>query len=228
MTLLSRSEENYLKAIYHLTEEQGAFASTSAVASLLETKASSVTEMLKKLSDKNQIQYQPYKGAVLLPDGKSEALRIVRKHRLWETFLVSKLNFDWDEVHDIAEQLEHINSEKLVSRLEEYLGFPAVDPHGDPIPGADGEIEIDQRHYLLALVKEADSVYIAAVSDSDPELLRYLTKHDMRLGTKLYILEREIFDNSIAVRTDKGRVVKISKKVSELVWVHNEAQTNFA
>ena len=222
--MLSNSEENYLKAIYHLIEEKATVASTNAIASLLETKASSVTEMLKKLADKNRIQYQPYKGAELLPQGKSEALKVVRKHRLWETFLVSKLKFDWDEVHDIAEELEHIKSEKLVLKLEEFLEYPVVDPHGDPIPSQDGQLQRNNQHSVLASAQEGTSVIISAVSDEDPELLRYLSKNSLVLGTELYILEREMFDGSVALRTNQSRVVRVSRKVSELIWVSEKKE----
>ena len=134
------SEENYLKTIYHLTTILDSEVSTNAIAEKMETKASSVTDMLKKLADKNLVNYKKYQGVSLTNSGKLSAKMIVRKHRLWEVFLVEKLAFSWDEVHDIAEQLEHIKSEKLIAKLDDFLGNPTEDPHGDPIPNADGQI----------------------------------------------------------------------------------------
>src|SRR6476620_10565441 len=134
------SEENYLKTIYHITSSSGAEVSTNAIAEKMETKASSVTDMLKKLADKDLVHYKKYQGVSLTDKGLHSAKMIVRKHRLWEIFLVEKLAFSWDEVHDIAEQLEHIKSEQLVNKLDAFLNFPTEDPHGDPIPNAEGNI----------------------------------------------------------------------------------------
>ena len=134
------SEENYLKTIYHLTTASDAEVSTNAIAEKMETKASSVTDMLKKLAEKGLINYKKYQGVSLTQDGKLAAKMSVRKHRLWEVFLVEKLGFSWDEVHDIAEQLEHIKSEKLINKLDDFLDNPTEDPHGDPIPDREGRI----------------------------------------------------------------------------------------
>ena len=134
------SEENYIKVIYHLSLVSPKGVNTNAIARMLDTKASSVTDMLKKFSEKTLVSYQKYQGVTLTKKGLHTAKMIVRKHRLWEVFLVDKLNFSWDEVHEIAEELEHIKSEKLIFKLDEYLGFPSLDPHGDPIPNANGEI----------------------------------------------------------------------------------------
>ena len=134
------SEENYLKTIYHLTIISDSEISTNAIAEKMETKASSVTDMLKKLAEKDLVDYKKYQGVSLTEKGKLSAKMIVRKHRLWEVFLVEKLDFSWDEVHDIAEQLEHIKSEKLINKLDDFLGNPTEDPHGDPIPDKNGKL----------------------------------------------------------------------------------------
>ena len=133
------SEENYLKTIYHLTTSLSTEISTNAIAEMMETKASSVTDMLKKLAEKDLVHYKKYQGVFLTPKGKLAAKMIVRKHRLWEVFLVEKLDFSWDEVHEVAEQLEHIQSKKLIDKLDQFLEYPSIDPHGDPIPNAKGE-----------------------------------------------------------------------------------------
>jgi DtxR family Mn-dependent transcriptional regulator len=141
------SEENYLKVIYHVSLVAPKGVSTNAIAGMLDTKASSVTDMLKKLADKNLVSYQKYQGVTLTDEGLHKAKMIVRKHRLWEVFLVEKLQFSWDEVHEIAEELEHIQSEPLIDKLDAFLGFPSVDPHGDPIPDANGAIKnVDKKH----------------------------------------------------------------------------------
>jgi DtxR family transcriptional regulator, Mn-dependent transcriptional regulator len=132
--IFTLSEENYLKAIYHLSKEEDESVSTNALAERLETTAASVSDMLKKLAKKELIEYKKYQGVNISEKGKRVALQIIRKHRLWEVFLVEKLSFNWDEVHEIAEQLEHIDSPTLVKRLDEFLGYPKFDPHGDPIP----------------------------------------------------------------------------------------------
>ena len=137
---MTTSEENYLKVIYHLSNLSPKGVNTNAIAGMLDTKASSVTDMLKKLSDKELVDYQKYQGVFLTDKGKLNAKMIVRNHRLWEVFLVEKLGFAWDEVHEVAEELEHIRSEKLINQLDKFLNFPSFDPHGDPIPNAKGEI----------------------------------------------------------------------------------------
>ena len=143
--MLSLAEENYLKAIYHLSEDGTKDVLTNALADSLSTKAASVTDMIKKLSAKSLISYKKYYGVNVTAKGKSQALQVIRKHRLWETFLVQKLDFTWDEVHEIAEQLEHIQSPRLIEKLDEFLDYPTVDPHGDPIPNGKGKIVIKER-----------------------------------------------------------------------------------
>src|SRR5690606_10485000 len=165
---MTLSEENYLKTIYHLTSGQNAAVSTNAIAEKIDTKASSVTDMIKKLADKKLVTYVRYQGVRLTPEGRHAAVMIVRKHRIWEVFLVDKLEFNWDEVHEIAEQLEHIKSEQLIDRLDAFLGHPAVDPHGDPIPNAEGKINKIPKK-LLAEATLNEVVVCVGVKDSSAD-----------------------------------------------------------
>ena len=168
--MFSQAEENYLKAIYSLELEHDKGVSTNLIAEKMLTKASSVTDMIRKLSEKSLVDYVKYKGVHLTEEGHKVAVSTIRKHRLWESFLVKKLGFKWDEVHDIAEQLEHIKSEALVNRLDEFLGFPKVDPHGDPIPDRDGYI-YKQDQVQLSTLKPTDKALITAVKDSSDDFL---------------------------------------------------------
>src|SRR5580693_6558937 len=144
------TEENYLKAIYHLSL-QSESVSTNQIAASLNTKAASVTDMLKKLADKELINYTKYQGVTLTPQGEKIAVSIIRKHRLWEYFLVEKLNFKWDEVHDVAEELEHISSKELADRLDQFMGYPKYDPHGDPIPDSNGKLKTHELKPVSSL-----------------------------------------------------------------------------
>ena len=214
------SEEDYLKAIYALSiNDKG--ASTNALANHLNMKASSITDMLKKLSDKGWVNYEKYKGASLNVDGKIIALSIVRKHRLWETFLVNKLNFKWDEVHEIAEQLEHIKSNELVDRLDDFLGNPKFDPHGDPIPNKDNQITDSRKRSYLSEVEINKDVIIIGVKDSSAQLLQYLERENMILGKNITVLEIHDFDKSLRISIN-GKELNISERVAQNVLV----QTN--
>jgi len=214
------SEEDYLKAIYALSYNNKG-ASTNALANHLNMKASSITDMLKKLSDKGWVNYEKYKGASLNVDGKIIALSIVRKHRLWETFLVNKLNFKWDEVHEIAEQLEHIKSNELVDRLDDFLGNPKFDPHGDPIPNKNHEITDSRKRSYLSEVEINKDVIIIGVKDSSAQLLQYLEKENMILGKNIIVLEIHDFDKSLRISIN-GKELNISERVAQNVLV----QTN--
>ena len=193
---MTHSEENYLKAIYHLTVQLEAEVPTNAIAEMMETKASSVTDMLKKLADKALINYIKYQGVSLTEKGTHAAKMIVRKHRLWEVFLVEKLAFTWDEVHDIAEQLEHIKSEQLINKLDDFLGNPTEDPHGDPIPDAQGKITKTEK-LLLSELAEKDTAICVGVKDSSADFLQYLNKQKIALGAVIKVLGRENFDASL-------------------------------
>lgn len=211
------SEENYLKAIYHITSSSRAEVSTNAIAEKMETKASSVTDMLKKLAEKELIVYQKYKGVLLTAKGNHQAKMIVRKHRLWEVFLVDKLQFSWDEVHDIAEELEHIKSEKLINKLDDFLGNPTEDPHGDPIPDANGKI-IKIEKLLLSELKENQTGICVGVKDSSAEFLKYLDKNKIALGVTIKVNSIEDFDLSLNVKVD-GNDLLISSKIAGNIFV---------
>ncbi len=215
--MLSLTEENYLKTIYHLSDGGSKAVLTNELADAMSTKAASVTDMIKKLSAKEVITYEKYYGVNVTSKGKHEALQVIRKHRLWETFLVEKLGFAWDEVHEVAEQLEHINSPRLIDKLDEFLGFPKVDPHGDPIPDNKGKFKMKPR----VPVDQLPVGYrgkIEAVKDSDSNLLKYLDKIGAKPGTKLEVLGKEEYDQSMEVLIDNQRVF-ISKAVSENILV---------
>jgi len=212
------SEENYLKTIYHLTNATDSdVCSTNAIAEKMETKASSVTDMLKKLAEKDLIHYKKYQGVSLTDKGKLAAKMIVRKHRLWEVFLVEKLDFSWDEVHDIAEQLEHIKSEKLINKLDDFLGNPTEDPHGDPIPDSEGRI-IKVEKQLLSELTEKNIGICVGVKDTSSEFLKYLDKQEIALGSKIEFVSKESFDQSLKIKVN-GRDLIISNKIASNLFV---------
>ena len=211
------SEENYLKAIYHLTNQTNSEVSTNAIAEMMETKASSVTDMLKKLAEKDLVIYKKYQGVSLTENGKLSAKMIVRKHRLWEVFLVEKLDFAWDEVHEIAEQLEHIKSEELINKLDDFLGNPTEDPHGDPIPDAQGKIVKSDKQLLCDL--EINQIGICVgVKDSSADFLKYLDKQGIALGSKIEIIAKESFDLSTKIRINTVELM-ISNKIASNLFV---------
>ena len=215
--MVTLSEENYLKAIYHLEIDVDKGISTNSIAKKLETKASSVTDMVKKLSEKEVVVYKKYQGVKLTNYGKKTAANIVRKHRLWEVFLVEKLNFSWDEVHDVAEQLEHIKSPKLINQLDSFLGFPSNDPHGDPIPDKEGNLKIIEKSLLSTFYKNESGVCVG-VDDSSSEFLRYLDKKGITLGKQITVLEKEDFDDSLSIQID-GKKLSISNKIANNLYV---------
>lgn len=211
------SEENYLKVIYHVSLVAPKGVSTNAIAGMLDTKASSVTDMLKKLADKNLVSYQKYQGVTLTDEGLHKAKMIVRKHRLWEVFLVEKLQFSWDEVHEIAEELEHIQSEPLIDKLDAFLGFPAFDPHGDPIPNAKGIINKVEKE-LLSEANLNQMYTCVGVKDSSTDFLQYLDKQQIALGSTIKILEKEPFDETLLVEID-GKKLTISNKIATNLYI---------
>lgn len=194
----SFTEENYLKAIYHLNADGKGKVSTNALSESLNTKAASVTDMLKKLSDKALINYEKYQGVTLSVTGKQKAVEIIRRHRLWEVFLVDKLNFKWDEVHDLAEELEHIHSEKLINQLEEFLDFPEKDPHGDPIPDKNGILK-PQELIPISKMNVGDFGKISGVSEHSKDFLQYLEKTGLILGENIKIIEKINFDGAVII-----------------------------
>jgi len=214
---MTTSEENYIKVIYHLSLVSPKGVNTNAIAGMMETKASSVTDMLKKLSEKELVAYQKYQGVTLTEKGFLSAKMIVRKHRLWEVFLVEKLHFSWDEVHEIAEELEHIKSESLIDKLDEFLGFPDFDPHGDPIPNRNGEIKKISK--LLLSEAELNKEYqCVGVKDSSSDFLKYLDKQKIALGSLLIVKEKESFDDTLLVEID-SRELTLSNKIANNLYV---------
>lgn len=213
----SQVEENYLKAIFKLSAEQDGNISTSAIAEELDINAASVTDMIKKLAGKKLITYKRYQGVQLTGKGRKIAVNIIRKHRIWEVFLVEKLKFNWSEVHDLAEQLEHIKSEELINRLDDFLGNPHVDPHGDPIPDKEGQFN-HVEPVLLGELHPGTQAVIKGVKEDSKELLHYLEKHHLLLGTTIHILEIFEFDQSMVLRYAEGELT-ISRKVAENLFV---------
>jgi DtxR family Mn-dependent transcriptional regulator len=211
------SEENYIKVIYHLSLVSPKGVNTNAIAGMLDTKASSVTDMMKKLSDKDLVSYQKYQGVTLTEKGFHSAKMIVRKHRLWEVFLVDKLGFSWDEVHEIAEELEHIKSEQLINKLDAFLGFPAADPHGDPIPDAKGVIKKIEKQ-LLSEVEINAPFHCVGVKDSSTDFLKYLDKQKIALGSVVKVIDKEDFDDTLTVEID-GKRLTISNKIANNLYV---------
>jgi DtxR family transcriptional regulator, Mn-dependent transcriptional regulator len=214
---LSESEENYLKAIFSLSYPVGESVSTNAIAKKMNTAAASVTDMLKKLSDKNLVEYEKYRGVILSSDGELIARRLVRKHRIWEVFLVEKLGFSWDEVHDVAEQLEHINSTQLVNKLDKFLGYPKTDPHGDPIPDENGVIQ-EILSAKLTELNHGDIAMVVGVDDTSTAFLQYLNQLGIELGMHLEILQKIEFDHSYVLK-HKGKKLSVSKQVAENIMV---------
>jgi len=214
---MTTSEENYLKVIYHLSQVSPKGVNTNAIAGMLETKASSVTDMLKKLSDKDLVSYQKYQGVTLTEKGFLSAKMIVRKHRLWEVFLVDKLQFSWDEVHEIAEELEHIQSIALIDKLDAFLGHPDFDPHGDPIPNRQGEIKKTSK-LLLSEAKLNQEYHCVGVKDSSSEFLKYLDKQKIALGSVFKVIEKESFDDTLTVEINAQEKI-ISNKIANNLYV---------
>lgn len=214
--MLSRSEEDHLKAVHALLEA-GMGAANKDVAERMGTKASSVTVMLKKLAGKGLLKHVPYHGVQLTAKGRAMALKLVRKHRLWETFLVDRLGFGWDEVHEVAEQLEHVRSEKLTDRLARHLGEPAFDPHGDPIPDREGKMPV--RDMLpLADVRDGERLRIAAVRDSTDALLQLLDRKGIAIGKVCTLHGRHEFDHSLDLVDGQGKHITISAQAASHLW----------
>ncbi|EJF08862.1 MULTISPECIES: metal-dependent transcriptional regulator [Pontibacter] len=214
----SFTEENYIKAIYKLSDGGNREVNTNAIADALDTKAASVTDMLRKLSAKGIADYVKYRGVTLTGKGERVALQIIRKHRLWEVFLVEKLKFNWDEVHDMAEELEHINSDLLIRRLDEFLGYPKFDPHGDPIPTEDGEMNTKQQ-CLLADLEVNSSGTVVGVNDSQPLFLQYLDKMGIFLGAKIKVIDKIPYDNSLEINLENKKNLVVSSEVARNIFL---------
>lgn len=215
--MITRSEENYIKAILSINLEKNSIVSTNEIAKILETSAASVTEMIKKLQDKKLVIYEKYKGVKLSKAGRIKAFEILRKHRLWETFLVNKLDFSWGEVHDVAEQLEHIKSEKLTDKLDHFLNYPKFDPHGEPIPTKSGIIPSTKR-ITLSEMKINSKGIIMGVSLDNKEFLDHLTKISISIGTKIEAIDRIIFDQSMKIKIN-SKIEHISKEIANNILI---------
>lgn len=216
--MLTTSEEKYLKAIYKISQKKGIPVATNDLAEELSTSAASVTEMIKKLFEKKFVEYQRYQGTLLTTEGGKLATQLVRRHRLWECFLVEKLSYGWDEVHDLADQLEHIKSDELVNRLEEFLNFPRFDPHGDPIPDRTGRFTI-RAQFPLSTLNISDKGEVVGVAIHDSQFLRYLGEMNLEIGTQLEILERFEYDGSMRVQIDGHLPTLISPIIAKNIHV---------
>lgn len=212
------SEENYLKAIYNLDKQGLKKITPTAIAEALSNNPASVVDMIKKLTEKKLLQYEKTKGVKLTDKGKNVAIMVVRKHRLWEVFLLEKLGYGWEEVHDIAEQLEHVHNDELADRLDKFLGQPQYDPHGDPIPKANGETATTYKT-LLAEIEEGKDCRVVAVKDTSAAFLQYLKKLEIGINTPISLLEKIPFDNSIVIMIGKDKKTTVSKIFAENLLV---------
>ncbi len=218
--MTTSTEENYLKAIYHLSTGNQNSVLTSAIAGSLSTSAASVTDMIKKLSEKNMVEYERYHGVRITRKGEKVALSIIRRHRLWEVFLMDKLKFKWDEVHDLAEELEHVSSDELTKRLDAFLGFPKFDPHGDPIPDTNGKVHSNGQELLSEITKKGKYI-LSGVNDHSPSFLQYLEKKGLIPGSTFTIVEMDEFDNSMQIIFSNKKSIFISKAVSKNLLVRS-------
>lgn len=216
--MLSFVEENYLKAIYHLSNSGETEVTTNALAEEMQTTPASVSDMIRKLSRKEVVNYRKYQGVNISETGKLMALQVIRKHRLWEVFLVEKMSFNWDEVHEVAEQLEHIKSPLLIQRLDEFLGFPKYDPHGDPIPDENGQFT-ESKKQPLCKTEAGDSGVVVAVQDSGTAFLKYLDKVGISIGSRITVDDVVEFDGSMDVTIDQKKSITVSKTVAENIWL---------
>ena len=215
--MITRSEENYLKSIFSVFMQTQNNVSTNEIANLLDTSPASVTEMIKKLQDKSLVIYEKYNGVRLSKLGEKKAIAIIRKHRLWETFLVNKLDFSWSEVHEVAEQLEHINSEKLTDKIDQLLNYPKFDPHGDPIPSKNGIFNFQERVSIFEMDIDEEGI-IMGVSLDNKDFLDYLTRLKISIGTKVKVIEQIKFDQSMKILFD-SKTEHVSKEIAENILV---------
>lgn len=211
--MITHTEENYLKAIYKISEKNKQSVSTNAISERISTTAASVTDMIKRLSSKSLVNYEKYKGVTLTENGNRHATNLIRKHRLWEVFLVDKLGFQWDEVHELAEELEHIKSEQLTNKLDSYLGHPKFDPHGDPIPNAEGKFTLRAQTPLTSMAVDSKGILIG-VRVHDKPFLSHLNGLNIKLGTKLNVINSNNYDGSVTVMIDDIKEATLSHKVA--------------
>ena len=216
----SISEENYIKSIYHL-QQQNDTVTTNSLAQEINTRPASVTDMLKKLQVKNILEYEKYKGFRLNATGNKVALNIVRRHRLWEYFLVSKLGFEWDKVHAIAEELEHVSSIDLIQKLDTFLNYPQTDPHGDPIPDKNGKVP-NIKQLSMAEIAEKKTVIVSSVSNQSTEMLELMKHYNVGIGTEVKIIKRFSFDGSVEIKVAKQVPCILSEQVAKNIFVHHD------
>lgn len=215
---LTYSEEVYIKAIYKIGQKHGFPVSTNQISEIVETKAASVSDMLRKMAEKSLIVHELYKGVQLTAIGEKLALLQVRKHRLWECFLVNSLGFSWHEIHLIAEQLEHIDSEILINKLDSFLGYPKNDPHGDPIPDVEGKIHSTFDFKVLIDINKNNKVKVVGVLDSSPSFLTHLNSLGIQLGTEAIIIDKIEYDSSINIKVEYKEIF-ISRQVAQQILV---------
>src|SRR5690606_1720657 len=216
--MYTTSEEDHLKAIFKIAEKEKRAVSTNAIASFLQTAPASVTDMIKKLAEKDLIVYQKYRGVTLSPSGNKVAINLIRKHRLWEVFLYEKLGFPWEDIHDVAEQLEHVQSDTLIHKLEKYLDYPRFDPHGDPIPNAEGKFTI-RSQWSIAELAIGQTGHIVGVKEHDKNFLLYLNDMNIALGTTIKVLQKHMYDHSMRILIDGRFDNLITKNVANQLMV---------
>lgn len=216
--MLSPTEEDYLKSIFKIAEKENKAVSTNSIANLMSTTPASVTDMIQKLSQKKYLQYTKYKGVTLTQSGNKVAIKIIRKARLWEVFLVNKLRFAWHQIHNIADELEHVSSDELISRLDAFLDYPKFDPHGNPVPNADGKFTI-RNQMALADIPLNQKVTVLGVKENLPDFLRYLTDINIRIGVEIMVLQQVPYDKSMRILIDNKTEQVISRSTSQLLSV---------
>jgi DtxR family Mn-dependent transcriptional regulator len=218
----SVSEENYIKAIFHLQEEVER-VNTLQLAQVMKTKPASITDMLKKLKNKKLLDYQPYYGFKLTNEGNKIALGVIRRHRIWEYFLAEKLHFNLHEIHELAEVLEHVSSKKLIDKLDAYLGLPKFDPHGDPIPDLNGKIALE-NHVLLSVMKVKTKGRVCRIASASKKIMELISHQQIKLGSQIMVLQRFEFDDSMEIMIDGTHKVNISQQLAKNIFINYEAK----
>lgn len=218
----SVSEENYIKAIFHLQEEVER-VNTLQLAQVMKTKPASITDMLKKLKNKKLLDYQPYYGFKLTNEGNKIALGVIRRHRIWEYFLAEKLQFNLHEIHELAEVLEHVSSKKLIDKLDAYLGLPKFDPHGDPIPDLNGKIALE-NHVLLSVMKVKTKARVCRIASASKKIMELISHQQIKIGSQIIVLQRFEFDDSMEIMIDGKHKVNISQQLAKNIFINYEAK----
>ncbi|MEY3177840.1 MAG: hypothetical protein RJB42_81 [Bacteroidota bacterium] len=218
----SVSEENYIKAIFHLQEEVER-VNTVQLAQTMKTKPASITDMLKKLKAKKLLDYQPYYGFKLTAEGNKIALGIIRRHRIWEYFLAEKLKFNLHEIHELAEVLEHVSSKKLIDKLDAYLGSPKFDPHGDPIPDLEGKITLD-NYISLAAMEEKIRGRVCRIGNASKKIMELISHQQIKIGSQIIIEKKFEFDASMEITVDRKHKANISQQLAKNIFISYEAK----